>query len=147
DLKRRREEAAEQRACLDARHAHLAERATIWDAEREALLAELRGREQRVDQRSEALAQLRRRWVERWRAARDFLKAELERCRDLRQHYAVARAACHEQCTALERQQRGLAERALALEQYQLEVLGRAKSSAAAERRLERLRRRCTAAT
>jgi len=54
---------------------------------------------------------------------------------------------CLNHVSALEQQQRALAERALALEQYRLEVIGRAPDSAAAEKRMERLRRRCAAPT
>src|SRR5207253_5773877 len=89
----------------------------------------------------------RSRWQQRRKQELVALRGELQRCGAARRQYAVLWEECLNHGSALEQQQRALAERALALEQYRLEVIGRAPDSAAAEKRLERLRRRCAAPT
>ncbi len=145
DLWRREAESSQRRACLNAWQAHLRARMIAWETEREVQAAEISGREERVGRRAEALARLRRRWTERWRRGLDVLKAALDQCGQARRQYVALWAENVDRAAALGRKQRGLAERALALEQYGLEVIGRAANSAAAEKRLRRHRRRVAA--
>jgi hypothetical protein len=147
DLRRRGESAAQLQAQLDGWQARLTTREASWEADREGLLAEVRSREEAARQQAEALAQLRRRWAQRRKKEVTALRGELERCGAARRQYAALWEECLNHGAVLEQQQRALAERTLALEQYRLEVIGRAPDSAAAEKRLERLRRRCAAPT
>jgi hypothetical protein len=147
ELRRRGEVAAQQQAQLDGRQAQLAGQEAACEADRESLLTEVRAREEAVGRQAEALAELRRRWAERRKKDIAALRGGLQRCRAARRQYGALWEECLNHGAALEQQLRALAERALALEQYRLEVIGRAPDSAAAEKRLERLRRRCAAPT
>jgi hypothetical protein len=147
ELRRRGEAMAQLQAHLDGWQTRLTARAAAWDADREVLLVGVKGREEAAQQQAEVLADLRRRWAQRRHKEVAGLRGELQRVLDARQQYGALWEDCLNQSAALEQQQRALAERALALEQYQLEVIGRAPDSAAAEKRLERLRRRCAAPT
>ncbi|HKI38144.1 MAG TPA: FHA domain-containing protein [Gemmataceae bacterium] len=147
DLTRRAAELTQVQTQLDAWQGRLTAREAAWDADRERLLAGLHSREEAARQQGEALADLRRRWVQRRKKDIALLRTELQRCGAARRQYAAMWEVCLNHGSSLEQQQRALAERTLALEQYRLEVLGRAPDSAAAEKRLERLRRRCAAPT
>jgi hypothetical protein len=147
DLVRRAETAARLRTHLDGWQARLTAREVAWEAERESLLADVRGREEAVRRQAALVVGLRRRWAQRRKKEVEAVRGELQRCTAARRQYGAVWEECHNRGAALEQQQRALAERALALEQYRLEVIGRAADSAAAEKRLERLRRRCAAPT
>lgn len=147
DLRRRAAAAAQQQAQLDGWQARLTAQAAAWEAERESLLAEVRGREEAARRQADVMDGLRRRWAQRHQKELESLRGELKRCGAARRQYAALWEECLNRGSALEQQQRALAERTLALEQYRLEVIGRAPDSAAAEKRLERLRRRCAAPT
>jgi len=147
DLRRRTEAAARQQGYLDAWQARLTARAAAWEADREALLAGLGSREEAARRQAELLAELRGRWERRRVKEEAALRAELKRCAAARRQYASLWEECLNRNVALERQQRVLAEQALALEQYRLELVGRAPDAAAADKKIDRLRRRCTAAT
>jgi chromosome segregation ATPase len=147
ELRHRAEAAARLQAHLDGWQARLTARAAAWDADREALLASVREREEAARRHAELLTDLRRRLAQRRKKEVAAVRGELKRCQAARRQYAALWEDCHNHGAALERQQRALAEKSLALEQYRLEVIGRAPDSAAAEKRLERLRRRCAAPT
>jgi predicted nucleic acid-binding Zn-ribbon protein len=147
DLRRRAEAAARLQAHLDGWQARLTARAAAWEADRESLLAGVRGREEAARRQAELLAELRARWEQRRAKEGEALRGELKRCAAARRQYATLWEECLKRSAELERQQRALAEQALALEQYRLEVVGPAPDAAAADKRIERLRRRCAAAT
>jgi hypothetical protein len=147
DLRRRGEAAAQLRAHLDGWQARLTAREAAWEADRESLLAAVRGREEAARRHAEVLAGLRHRWVRRRKKEAAALRGELQRCAAARQQYAGLWEECQGRAAALERQQRAVAEQALAMEQYRLEMAGRAPDAAAADKRIERFRRRCAAAT
>jgi chromosome segregation ATPase len=147
ELRRRGEAAAQLQAHLDGWQARLTARAAAWEADRETLLASVKEREEVVRRQTDVLADLRRRWSQRCKKELAALDGEMLRCQAARRQYASLWEDCHHHGAALERQQRALAEKALALEQYRLEVIGPAPDSAAAEKRLQRLRRRCAAPT
>jgi hypothetical protein len=147
ELRRRGGTAAQFQAQLDGWQARLTAREAAWEADREAVLAESRQREEAAGRQSEALSDLRLRWGQRRQKEVAALRTRLQRCAAVRRQYAALWEECVKHGSALEQQQRALAERALALEQYRLEVIGRAPDSAAADKRLERLRRRCAAPT
>jgi hypothetical protein len=147
DLRRRRAEAARRHADLDAWQAHLTVRQAAWESERDSLLEQSHVREQRAQRHLRAVAELRRLWGRRYRQGLEALRAEVQHCQESRRQYAAAWQECLNRGTALDQQERDVAQRALALEQHRLEALGKSPNSAAAEKRLRRLRRRCAAPT
>jgi chromosome segregation ATPase len=147
ELSRRASELADRQAQLEAVQGRLVVREASWNSERERLLAGVRIREEKARQQRETLTDLRRSWLQRRKKEIARHRTELQRCDAARQQYAAMWEVCLNHGSSLERQQRALAERSLALEQFRLELLGRAPDSAAAEKRLERLRRRCAAPT
>jgi exonuclease VII small subunit len=73
------------------------------------------------------------------------LQAERARHQEAFQRFTRLWTDCLRRHAALEQDQRVLAEKALALEQYRLECIGRSENSVVAEKQLERLRRRWAA--
>lgn len=144
-LLRRRAEAIQVRAHLESWRARLAAREAAWDTERESLVADLGAREQAVQRQQEVLADLRQRWARRRQEEVGRLRAEQARCQDAFLQLTSLWEECFRRNAALEQEQRALAEKAMGLEQYRLEVVGGGENAAAAERRLERLRRRWAA--
>ncbi len=116
-----------------------------WQAERAAWLLRLQTREAVVERRQGILDRLRQRWAERRRLEREQLDGERMRCREIQRQYIALWEECQQRKHDLQEGQRTLAERNLALQQLQLEIVGRAPDSAAAEKRLERLRRQWSA--
>jgi hypothetical protein len=147
DLRRRAEESARRQAHLDGWQSRLTARAAAWEADREGLLATVRSREEMARRQTELLAELRGRWEKRRKKEATVLRGALRRCTAARDQYAALWEECRNRSAALEQQQRALAEQALALEQYRLEMVGRAPDAVAADRKIEGLRRRVAAAT
>jgi hypothetical protein len=141
-LAQRLEEAAHTRQHLEGWQARLTAREVAWAAEREELLFRLRTRQELSERQRAALLGLCRRWVERRGQEEERLREARAETEAVRREYAAARQHWLRRAEALERMQRSLAGRRLALEQYQLECVGQATDSAAAEKRLRRLRRR-----
>jgi chromosome segregation ATPase len=144
-LRKHSDELGRTRLQLEAAEARLNASSAAWEGERERSRAEFQAREALVSQRLMQLDQLRQRWQERrrrqvlrMRSRRDAFEQLRQRCRQVEDEWS-------KQQTALARERRSLAEQALALEQYRQECISRAPNSAAAERRMERLRRRWTA--
>jgi pSer/pThr/pTyr-binding forkhead associated (FHA) protein len=140
-LRQRSEEVARTQRNLEAWKGRLAAGAAAWQGERERLLVELRAREEAVEQRLASLEQLRQRWDERRGRQVDRLRSRRAACEEVRRECAALRDEWSRREAALVQEQRGLAERALALEQYRQECIGKASNPAAAEKRLENLRR------
>ena len=141
-LDQRLDETARLRQQLDAWRARLAAREAVWEGERERLLDQLQAREALTQRQWLAMVDLRRRWSQRRRHELKQVRADLQRCEGFRRQYAMLWEECGRRRTELEQKERQLAERALAMEQYRLEFLGQAPDSAAAAKRLGRLRRR-----
>jgi chromosome segregation ATPase len=142
DLRRRHEEAALLRQHLEARQARLRVREEAWEAERDRLLAALRAREALTEQLQTTLGELRQRLARRHRQELDRLCGERAACERARKEWVALREDWWRRHTALEDKRRGLAEKELALERYHQEVLTGTEDAAAAERVVERLRRR-----
>jgi pSer/pThr/pTyr-binding forkhead associated (FHA) protein len=136
------QEAQQAREHLEGWLARLAAREATWEGERERLLIQVQAREETAQKQLAALLELRRRWSQRRRQEVKQVRGRLARFLDTRKQYAKLWEECFRRRAALEQEQRAVAERALALEQYQLECLGQAPDSAAADRRLEQFRRR-----
>jgi hypothetical protein len=141
-LEQRREEAERLRRHLEAWLARVAAREAVWEGERERLLDQVQAREALTQRQWLAMVDLRRRWSQRRRNELKQVRADLHRCEGFRRQYAMLWEECARRRTELEQKERALAERGLALEQSRLEFLGQAPDSAAAAKRLGRLRRR-----
>jgi chromosome segregation ATPase len=127
---------------LEGWQTRMTARETTWEADRERLLADVQVREKMAEQRLQAIADLHQRWKRRRHREVEWLKSERTTCEKRRRECATLRDAWLRRQSALEQEQRALAEKSLAMEQLQQEYLGQSADAAAAGRRLERLRRR-----
>lgn len=142
DLGRRREEVDHLRAHLESGQARLAANAATWEGQRDRFVADVRAREELGDRRQAALVTLRHRWDDRRRNLLNRLRKEWQGCEELRQEWAALREDCWQRRTQLEQQERALAVRSLAVEQYRQESINTSPNPKSAEKRLRRLRRR-----
>jgi chromosome segregation ATPase len=126
---------------LEAWQARMTARETTWDSDRDRILAELQGKEQLAQQRLTAIGQLHERWLRRRRREITTLQAERTAYAKLRREYVSLRQDLMRRIATVEREQRSIAERELAIEQYQQEVISASDHPASAARKLERLRR------
>jgi hypothetical protein len=126
---------------LEVARARATTLALSWEGERERLLANVRAREEHVDQRLALLGRLRERWTERRRRQIAHLRQRRAACAAMRQQCVRLQQECDRQRTGLVQAQRAVAEQALSLEQYRLECTAQAGDPAAAEKRIEHLRR------
>ncbi len=130
------------RYSLEGWQARLKARDAAWEAERAALTAEVRAREEAAGLQLQRLQDLaRRRELQRGKEAEELAGARAQ-CEDLRRQYVALWEECQQRRKEVARDQRDLAARTLAVEQLRLEVVGKAPHSARAERRMEQLRRR-----
>jgi chromosome segregation ATPase len=125
---------------LEAWQARMTARETAWAGERDRLLAELQARAQLADQRLADVRLLQERWTKRRRRELAWLQNERGGSEKLRRECASLRDDWLKKTAALQDEQRSLAERSLAMEQYQQEIAGQAANPASAERRLQRIR-------
>ncbi len=144
-LRPRCQELAQERRHLEAWKSRLAAATAAWEGAKERLLAELRSREEDVEQRLAGVTELRERWDKRRRRQVLWLRGQLVACAQLRQESSALRQEWLRRSSGLAQEQRALAEQALAVEQYRQECIGKAPNPAAAEQRLEKLRRRWAA--
>jgi hypothetical protein len=146
-LRQRQESLGQLRCSLEAWQARLTAREVSWDGERALLLADLQSREESLARRTGHLEELRRRRAESWRSGVEAVRRVRAQCDEARGQYLELWEECRQRRAGLLREQRGLANQAVALERLRQECLGRAANSAAAERRLDRLRRQSAALT
>jgi pSer/pThr/pTyr-binding forkhead associated (FHA) protein len=144
-LRQQQREAVHLQHFLEGWQTRMTARESAWEGERDRLVADLRSREALAAQRLAAVDQLHQRWTRRRHREVEWLRGERATGERLRREWVALRDDCHRRKTALEKEQRALAERALAMEQYQQEVLGQSGDAPAAGRRLEKLRRRWSA--
>jgi pSer/pThr/pTyr-binding forkhead associated (FHA) protein len=142
ELYQRQQEAAQLRAFLESWQARLTVREGAWQTDHQTVLVDFRRRTEYLERRLQALEALRQRWADRRRQEVAWLHSDRQCSEEARQKYVAQWEDYCTRSTALDRERRTLAERAQALEQYQLEVIGRADDPARVEKRLERLRRR-----
>jgi pSer/pThr/pTyr-binding forkhead associated (FHA) protein len=142
DLGRRHQSLVEVRYSLEAWQARLTARETFLDNERVMLLADSKSREEMAEARMQRLEDMRQRRarrrgqeVEEWRVA-------LTQHEQMRRDYSMLWQECQNRRGKLILEQRELAAKALALEQFRQELLGRAADSPEVEKRLQRLYRR-----
>jgi len=136
---------AQARTHLEALKVRIAAGAMAWEGERACLLLDLRTREEVMEQRLAALTSLRERWDKRRQHQVTELRTQRRMYQELRRECANLREKWLQRSALLIREQRAVAERALAMEQYRQEWISKAANPKAAEKRLERLRRRWTA--
>jgi hypothetical protein len=141
-IRRRHGEAAQLRQHLVGWEARLRARELAWEAERDRLLTDLRGREGLAEHNLAALVELRQRWARRRRRELQAVQAERAACEKVRQQYVALRDERRRKSRELEEERSQLGARAVALEEYRKKCLSRAPDQAAAERRIDRLRRR-----
>jgi chromosome segregation ATPase len=142
ELCRQHQELTQLRQHLVGWQARLRARELAWEADRDRLLAELRGREELAERHLAALVDLRQRWSKRRRRELEVVRAERAACEKARQQFSGLRDERRRRLRELEEERRELAARALALEQYRQKCLSKVADRAAAEQRVERLRRR-----
>jgi hypothetical protein len=142
ELSRRQQALLDVRSSLEAWQARLTARETFLDNERLMLLADVRRREELAETQARRLEEIRQRWTRRRSQEIDELRAARAQHEQMRRDYVLLWQECQERRTELIREQRELAAKTLALEQFRQELLGRAADTPAAEKRLERLRRR-----
>jgi hypothetical protein len=142
ELRRRSVEISRRQTHQEGCVARLAASKATWEGERNRLLASLRAREELVEQRLAALSELRERWSKRRQRQICRLRSQRNMCEKLRREAEALRQGWLRASTLLAQEQRATAERTLALEQYRQQWIARAAHPKAAEKRLERLRRR-----
>jgi hypothetical protein len=147
DLRRRQEEVGRVQSALEGWQARLIVCEAAWETERETTLARIHAREEALQRKTQALTRLRQRWMERRRQELEALQSERARYGQAQRQYAGLWEEYLNRFAILEQEQRALAEKSLALEQYRQEVLAQSGNSAAVDKRLERLRRRGAAQT
>jgi pSer/pThr/pTyr-binding forkhead associated (FHA) protein len=139
------DEVAETHKVVEALKARASAGVSAWETERTGLLADLQAREQVVNRTMAAVTALRERWERRRRRQVLRLRRQRQTYEELRRESAVLRAEWLQRSTVLVQEQRRVAERGLALEQYRQECISKAANPKAAEKRLEHLRRRWAA--
>jgi chromosome segregation ATPase len=144
-LGRQAEELARNQRELDVRQALAATAAAEWEGARDRLLAGIRCREAFLNQRLIELSQLRQLWDARRRRQVLGIRRRRAVCEELRREYAAQRTECLTREALLAQEQRALAERALALEQYRQTFIARTPDPKAADKRLKQLRGRWAA--
>jgi hypothetical protein len=142
ELRQRREDVAKGRFQLDASRARSTVREAAWESEKTTLLAHVRAGEEMTKHQLAVLDDLRRKWKQRRRQETSEFQEVHAQFVESRRLYATAWEECLRRTAAMDQEKRTLAEKTLALEQYRLEIVGQAEDAAAAERQLERLRRR-----
>jgi chromosome segregation ATPase len=140
-LRQRHRELAQFKQNLKGWAARVRIKELNWDSERERLLTEVRGREEAAEKYLETLGALRRSWAKRRLQEMEHLSAERAACEELREDCAILREECWKRDLSLEQQQRELAEKTLALEEFREQLVLRSEDPAATETRLERLRK------
>jgi chromosome segregation ATPase len=141
-LGRRQADLVQLRHQLEGLQARLRARELAVAAECERHQAALRGREEVVERLRKSLGDLQRKWNRRRRQEVERLREEHAGCCQLRKEWAALRQEWWRRSAVLEEQRRLLAEKELALERHRQQCLTGTTDAAAAERAIERLRRR-----
>ncbi|MBM4071450.1 MAG: FHA domain-containing protein [Planctomycetes bacterium] len=141
-LARKHRELLQLRQQMVGWRARLRAREMAWEKERNQRLIEIRQREELIKHHFKSLGEIRRRWAVSRRLEVEKLRLERTGCESLRREYAAIRQEWQQRCTMIDQEKRQLAEKNLALEQFRQEVLNQTDNAPAAERRVERIRRR-----
>jgi hypothetical protein len=142
DLRQRQQALFDIRCSLEAWQAQLTARETFLDNERLMLLADVRAREEMAEAQAQRLEEIRQRRARRRSQEIEELRVARAQHEQMRRDYVLLWQECQERRAVLIREHRELAAKALALEQFRQELLGRTADTPRADKRLERLRRR-----
>jgi hypothetical protein len=142
ELMRRQEALSGVRCQLEGWQARLRSGETTWEAERAALLADVQAREEVAAAQVRRLEELRQRWAGRRRKELEDLQAARASCEELRQHHAALWQECQKRRAKLAQEQREASAQLVSLERARQELLTQAPDAAAAEKRLQKLRKR-----
>jgi hypothetical protein len=142
ELVQRQEALSSVRCQLEGWQARLRSQETTWEGEREALLTEVKAREEVAAAQVRRLEELRQRWARRRRKELEDLQAARASCEDLRRHHAALWQECQKRRAKLAQEQREAAAQLVSLERFRLEMLTQAPDAAAAEKRIQKLRKR-----
>jgi pSer/pThr/pTyr-binding forkhead associated (FHA) protein len=142
DLRRRHQALFDVRCALEAWQARLTARETFVDNERVMLLADVRAREEMAEAQVQRLEEIRQRRLRRRTQEIEELRVARAHHEQMRRDYALLWQECQDRRAELIAQQRELAAKALALEQFRQQLLGRVADTPRADKHLERLRRR-----
>ena len=140
-LRQRQETLAQLRSELEAWQSRLTLGESAWQTERTALTARSQRIEEVARRRLARLDEVRKQWAARRRDETVRVGRELQRCKELQRLYTTLREEFDRRMASLGAEQRSLAERTLALEQLELERVGRAEDAGAVERRLLKIRK------
>jgi hypothetical protein len=144
-LAQRKASLAQLRGELEAWQTRLTLGEMAWQTEREALTARSKRIEELARRRLSRLDVVRKQWASRRRDETVRLGRELQRCRELQRLYTTLREDLDRRMSTLGGEQRSLAERTFAIEQLELERVGRAEDAGAMERRLQKIRKQINA--
>jgi hypothetical protein len=142
ELQRQQWELLQGRHHLEARQIRLQAEEAAWQARRDRVLADARSRQQSADRLEGALVELRGRWARRRKEELEHLRAEYTAVQKLRQEWLARNDEFQRRTVALEKQERLLKNKELALEDCRQQLLTGSPDAAAAERTLQRLERR-----
>jgi pSer/pThr/pTyr-binding forkhead associated (FHA) protein len=141
ELGPRQQALCEVRCGLEGWQARLTAREAALEAERAALLTEVRTREEAVVAQAARLEELRNQRLRRWDGEAEASRQARAQCEEMRRDYAALWKECQERRAQLAAVQRDLNGRSRALENLRQQLLNRTADPAAATRRLERLER------
>jgi hypothetical protein len=141
-LNQRQQALFDVRCSLEAWQARLTARETFLDNERVMLLADLKAREEIAESQASRLEEIRQRRARRRSQEIEELRVARSQHEQMRRDYALLWQECQERRAQLIGEQRQFAAKALALEQFRQELLGRTADTPGTDKRLERLRRR-----
>ena len=127
---------------LEAWQSRMTAREAAWEGERDRLLIDVQAREKQAADRLLAITQLHEKWLRRRRREVEWLQTERASYAKLRRECAELKQEFLRRGVLLEKEQRTLAERELAIEQFQQECINKAAQPAGAARQIEKLRRR-----
>jgi pSer/pThr/pTyr-binding forkhead associated (FHA) protein len=144
-LRQRLSEVLQVRQNLEGCQVRLRAHVKAWEADRDRLATEMRAREKLADHRLVAIEGVRKRWEKRRRQELHSLKSNLDAAEKIRKEFLALREDWLGRSQELEKQEREVAERKLAVEQYRKESICQSANSAAGEKHLERLRRQWAA--
>lgn len=142
DLRRRQQALCDVRCSLEAWQARLTARETFLDNERVMLLSDVRAREELAESQMKRLEEMRERRTRRRGQEIEELRVARAQHEQMRRDYALLWQESQNRRAELIREQREISAKALAVEQFRQELLGRTDDSPGADKRLERLRRR-----
>jgi pSer/pThr/pTyr-binding forkhead associated (FHA) protein len=144
-LQQRQESLAQLRCSLEGWQARFKVQTAEWEAKHAEMLAAMHLREQAAAGHVNRWQEVHRRRTIRLRRDLAGLAEARERCEEMRRQYCALWKVCEQQQHTLLEEQKALDRQTLSLERFRMECLGQVSNQPAAEKRLERLRRKIEA--